>query len=524
MSAIPITSAGAGLADPSELRIDVEMGFMSRGSHDESKFEPLPNLREVIIEAPAFKKTDESISKNSEKVGSLRGRQVMDVSHWSTKVAFVATVFTGFFTATGVIVWSVPSLNPVIPYAFYAAVPTGILSTIAHGVSSFYLKQFVPQKALEESVEVSEGVTLTAKDIIKKLKKLEIELQDRTQDIAKLTSERENLSKSLSENIDQFTVQIDDFRKQNEFLQSRVAQLDSQLDELNAAKNDIAERLEGFKRENSSLKETISRATQLGAQAKALVHQMGAEVDSLDSTDDDIALQVEALSKGIKELQTTTEKQRAMLQEISEARESAESQNTIILAKLELLEKAKTDLQVQLELLQRENEVLAASIGRFIDLSSEVAENARFFDERDDRFLSIAEKLSNTETGLRELVRLQDGVIKNREAAIFRLQEQIASLQTLSQDVHKGRLETQDILAAMDAQEKKFAADIQVLTDQIKSYEELKIKKESEIVRLEAQVSRLESNVSDYKVINAQMEANLSKLMNKLAEAKEGSV
>ena len=76
----------------------------------------------------------------------------------------------------------------------------------------------------------------------------------------------------------------------------------------------------------------------------------------------------------------------------------------------------------------------------------------------------------------------------------------------------------------LDAQEKKFAADIQVLTDQIKSYEELKIKKESEIVRLEAQVSRLESNVSDYKVINAQMEANLSKLMNKLAEAKEGSV
>jgi chromosome segregation ATPase len=524
MSSIPSTSAGVDLGNTSDFRIDVEMGFISRISQDESKFEPIPSIIEVPIEAQTFEKRDVSLPKNLENVGSLRGREVMKVSHWSTKVAFVATAFTGFFAASGVIVWSTPSLNPVIPYAFYAAVPTGIISTIAHGVSSFYLKQFVPQKALEESVEVAEGVTLTAKDIVKKLKKLELELHDRTQDIAKLTLERENLSKSLSENIDQFTAQIDDFRHQNEFLQARVAQLDSQLDELNAAKNDIADRLEGFKRENGSLKETISRATQLGAQAKAIVHQMGAEVDSLDSADDDIALQVEALSKGIKELKTTTEKQRAMLQEISEAREAAQNQNSTILAKLELLEKAKADLQMQLELLQKENEVLALSIGRFIELSSDVAENARFFDERDDRFLSIAEKLSSSEVGLRELVRLQDGVIKNREGAILRLQEQIATLQTLSQEVHKGSLETQDILVAMDAQEKKFTAEIQVLTDQIRSYEELKIRKESEIARLEAQVSRLESNVSDYKIINSQMETNLSKLMKKLAEANEGSL
>lgn len=526
MSTLPISSAGVGLSSPSDVAIDIEMGHLRQNPDEaEAKESPLPNQNTETSINVASNALSNPAPIQSKENQNLSARNVTPVSHWSTKVAWFATTITGIASASGVFVWAIPSLNDAIPYGFYVAVPTGIISAIAHGISAGYLTKFIPQKALEESVEVAEGVTLTAKQIVKKLKKLETELGERNKDIAKLTLEREKLSNSLSENIEQFTGQIDGFRKQNDVLQSRVAQLNAQLEELNHAKDDLTERLEGFRRENGALKETISKATQLGVQAKALIVQMGMQVDSLDGADDDIALQVQALSSGIKELKSTTEKQRAMLKELSEAREATVKQNETIMQKLALLEKAKEELQGQLDLLQKENQILSGSIDRFIDLSADVAGNAKFFDDHDDAFVSIAEKLSGTEAGLRELIKIQDGVIKNRDAAIAKLQEQIASLQTISQQVHKGSLETQDILLAMDAQEKKFTAEIENLTAQIKGYEVIKAKKEQEIERLNAQVVKLEGHVSEFKEINTQMEANLAKLTAKIEEAsKRGAI
>jgi chromosome segregation ATPase len=519
MSTAIDSSAGVVLSNPSDYRIDVEMGFFPQSSEAEAITEnSAKEVKETTIEIASVT-LEESTRPNLREAPTLKIRKIAPVSHWSTKVAWVATTITGITAASGIFVWAVPSLNGAIPYGFYVAVPTGIISAIAHGISAGYLSRFIPQKALEESVEVAEGVTLTAKEIVKKLKELEADLGERNKDIAKLTHEREMLSRSLEENIGQFTGQIEDFRRQNDLLQTRVLELSSQIEELNKAKEDLLSNLESFRRENGSLKETISRASQLGAQAKVLIQQMGLHVDSLDGAEDDIALQVQALSQGIKELKSTTEQQRLMLKEITDAREATKLQNEVIIEKLALLEKAKADLQAQLELLQQENGILSSSIGKFIDISADVAENARFFDAHDDQFVEISEKLSGTEAGLRELIKIQGSVIKNRDASILKLQEQITSLKAISEEVHRGGLETQDILVALDAQEKKFNEEIAKLTAQITSYEEVKEKKEQEIDRLKGQVARLEGHISDYRTINAQMESNLVKLTRKIEEA-----
>jgi chromosome segregation ATPase len=511
--------------------VNVEMGFFSPSEppqtygqgifmrhlapQDETKEDiEIISVPQVVVDTQAFRESVEQV-KGDEKI---QKRKFAPTSHWSEKLAWTTSVITGIATASGIIMWSVPQLNPYLFSAIYVAVPTGIVSTASHCLSACFLKKFVPQKALEESVSSAEDVTLDAKKIVKKLQTLEEDLAHKNADIQILTNEREALSQSLQENLTKFKFQIQNFTSQNEQLEKKVSELTCQIDELSGTKDELLNKLESFKIENEILKGTIAKASQLGMEAKLLVEQMGVEVDLLDNHDDNIADQVQALSLVIIELKKTTEKQKQMLADLSSAREATLRQNEVILEKLALIEKAKADLQDQLKLLEKENSILSESIQKFIDLSSGVAKDAKFFDENDDKFFALAQTLTKTESGLRELVKIQDTVIKTRDSSIAKLQEEIASLQKLSGEVKKESLTTQDILKSMDKQQDSFLKEIASLKIQITDYEQLKLRKESELSALTSQVDKLNTTVVGYKAVNAQMEGNLAKLLQKLRD------
>lgn len=452
------------------------------------------------------------------ETGDLQGRKVepAPVTHWSEKVSWVAFGVLVAAAAVGAVIWAVPSLTPAISYTLYVGVPLAGAAAVTEGIAAGYLKKFVPQKALEESIQAAEGITLSARDVVKKLRELESTLAQKNQALEQLTEERRVLQASFDESVSRLEGDVRTVRTQNELLAAHVTALEQQISSLTQGNKTLAAEVAKFKQENATLGATLARAQQLAVDAREQISHFGIGVAGLDTADNDIAAQVAQLKEQIGLLLSAHQRQQEALATVTAAKDAAIEQKRFVVEKFEQLERGKIAVQTQVELLEATNKLLMERLSAMASVTSDVSAGAKFFDEHDDALVGTALQLERAEGSLREMLVRQQAMIQQRDAVIDDLKKQLVAVQQSSVAVHQEAVEAQRVLESLDRQEEKFLREIDKLKEQLLSLQALKTAKEQEVSALSDQVLELKTSIEGLQKVNASIESSIKLMVAKL--------
>lgn len=394
------------------------------------------------------------VDNHLEPTPPLSVRIITPVTHWSPKVAAFAAAVSGITTALGVALWAIPQFNSLSSYFFYFAVPTGGLSLGTHIMSSCYLNRFIPQRALEEQIQIAEGTTITAEQIVIRLRDQEALLEERVEDIQRLTREKQEIIESMQFNQERLEQEIQAFSVQNQALQEKIELLNVQINSLRSLKIDITHKFEWVRRENQLLVHNMTKINGL--------------IESLQSS-----LRQFRRGKGTP-LETAQEGQERELSIEEQLNESLQMQLSM-----------KNSLESLYQFINEENQGLMATIGRFEQTRLETERGVSSFIDEHKQYRETLEKFEQITNSFRQFAGSLVSYQRDFYALVGKLSQNEQSIKDLlihQQEVTLERERTMNTFQTQISSLREIWVNMQVENDQLKALLELQRAREVELL------------------------------------------
>lgn len=452
--------------------------------------------------------------------GQMMGRQVRPVTHWSTSLLKWSAISVGGAAILALGISHGATQDAALFVAKWVTPVALGTSSVILGIGTCCLKRFVPQRALEEDVDVEMGLTEQLGSNSRRLKELQEQYDQLLKKNEMLQKEREASDHSFHETIEGLRTHVGKLSEERAHLNNTV----SGLSTLNAQlQNSIAEmrtNLNKYTVENDVLHEIQVENERLLESAKASILAFGREIPNLSAENSSfretlgaISSYLVALHRENQELKENIEKfqvNAALLKDsVTEEKELGKELSEHDAAFIKQIE----GLKQSIEALQLENNELRSQVEhlhKIVDEAKQVAidvghseeafgKRAKEFQESTEQFASLVqEEVDDEQSGTRILTDIQKQMLE------FALQEKhIAETSAASQK----------ILMQLDEKEKVMLATIEKYKEQIVALEEQADLKQ-EILAL------LTQKIEEYSACKRNLEADIAELRELISQVK----